>query len=161
MKVTILILIVIAFGFMIYVIKEKQCREEIRKNNQCKKEILKFKEYYELLDQWMINLEQGMCAENYFVKNNYQNIAIYGMGPLGFHLYQQLRESKKIHVLYAIDQKGTSVFPELVVKKPTESLSSVDAIIITVTSDYGSIASMLEKQIDCSMISLEEVVCEF
>ena len=45
-------------------------------------------------------------------------------------------------------------------KKPTEELPQVDAVIITVTAAYGSIASMLEEKVKFPIISLEEVVCE-
>ena len=120
----------------------------------------KFKEYYELLDQWMMNREQGISVENYCIKNGYKEIAIYGMGPMGNHLYEELSGSRKVQVSYAIDKRGTSIFPELSVKKPTEELPQVDAVIITVTAAYGSIVSMLEEKVKFPIISLEEVVCE-
>ena len=68
--------------------------------------------------------------------------------------------SRKVQVSYVIDKKGTSIFPELSVKKPTEELPQVDAVIITVTAAYGSIASMPEEKVKFPIISLEEVVCE-
>lgn len=124
------------------------------------KTMVKFKEYYELLDQWMMNREQGMSVESYCIKNGYKEIAIYGMGPMGNHLYKELLGSERVQVSYAIDKQGSSIFPELSVKKPTEELPQVDAVIITVTAAYGSIASMLEEKVKFPIISLEEVVCE-
>ena len=138
----------------------KKLREEREKERKTETAFLKFKEYYELLDQWMMNREQGMHTANYFIKNSYKTVAIYGMGQMGNHLYEELIDSKEVDVIYAIDKKGTSVFPELCVKKPTEELPSVDAVVITVLNSYSSIVSMLEEKMHSSMISLEEVICE-
>ena len=75
-------------------------------------------------------------------------------------MYKELLGSERVQVSYAIDKQGSSIFPELSVKKPTEELPQVDAVIITVTAAYGSIASMLEEKVKFPIISLEEVVCE-
>lgn len=157
----IIILLIIIIGLIIICsFKEKQLRDYQVKSMSYEKNMMKFKEYYDLLDQWMMNREQGMCIENYFLKSNYRNIAIYGMGPMGNHLYNELSKSDKVHVIYAIDKKGSTIFPELSIKKPTEELPEVDAVVITVTVSYGEIVPMLEEKICCSMVSLEEVICE-
>lgn len=149
-------------GFLlgISLITGKKLREEKEKRKKTETAVLKFKEYYELLDQWMMNREQGMHTGNYFIKNGYKTVAIYGMGPMGNHLYKELMDSKEVDIVYAIDKKGISVFSELCVKKLTDELPSVDVVVITVLNSYSSIVSILEEKMYSSMVSLEEVICE-
>lgn len=154
-------LIIIGYLIMVIIIINLTKKNKLLqvKNEKASNQISKFQEYYQLMDQWMMNQEQGLTTANYFEKNGYKTIAIYGMGILGKHLYMELVKSN-INVLYAIDQKGDSEFPNLHIHKLEDNLDEVDAVIITVTVSYGEIASKLEKKLNCSMISLEEVICE-
>lgn len=158
--INIALLIFFVFMVIMNMLKKKHLQQQTIVIKQYEKSLLKFREYYELLDQWMMNREQGMCVENYFAKNNYKSIAIYGMGSMGNHLYQELKQSSKVQVLYAIDKKGTSIFSELCVKKLSDDLPAVDAVIITVTLSYADIVLSLEEKLICPMISLDEVICE-
>ena len=133
--------------------------KKTKENRKMYKQAQKFREYYELMDQWMMNQEIGVSTANYCKKNGYETIAIYGVGILGKHLHYELKKGG-IHVKYAIDQNAKCAFEELKLCKPDELLDDVDAVIITVTGSYGSIAQRLEEKLDCPMISLEEVVCE-
>lgn len=150
--------IIILLGIIIY-FQQRIIYKKEREKITLHKQSLKFREYFELLDQWMMNREMGMSVANYCQKNGYETVAIYGMGILGKHLYHELNKSE-ICVKYAIDQNAKGPFDELKVCKPDEPLEEVDAVIITVTVSYGSIAQKLEEKLDCSMISLEEAICE-
>lgn len=145
-------------GIVIY-LQQKRINKIRKENAGIRSQFLKFREYFELMDQWMMNREIGMSTANYCKKNGYKTVAIYGMGILGKHLYHEL-ERDGIIVKYGIDRNGKSPFDELKLYRPEEELEQVDAVIITVTVSYGSIAKMLEEKMNCSMISLEEVICE-
>lgn len=113
-----------------------------------------------LLDQWMMNRNQGMHIENYFVKNGFESIAIYGMGSLGNHLYAELESSEKIRVAYAIDKKGYSMFEKLAVKQPIDTLEKVDIVVVTLVRGYNEVISLLKEKLSCPVVLIEEVICE-
>ena len=115
---------------------------------------------YGLLDQWMMNRDQGISIENYFVKNGFSTIAIYGMGSLGSHLYAELEDSDKVRIAYAIDKKGTSLFKGLTVMLPSDALVHVDVVVVTLVAGYGEVIEMLKKKISCPIVLIEEVICE-
>jgi len=114
----------------------------------------------ELLDQWMMNRDQGMHIENYFVKNGFGTIAIYGMGSLGNHLYAELESSEKIRVAYAIDKKGSSIFENLTVKQPIDTLEEVDVVVVTLVRGYNEVIALLKEKLSCPVVLIEEVICE-
>ena len=46
--------------------------------------------HYELLHHWFQLKEQNRSASEYFIRNNYDKIALYGWGVFGKHLYKDL-----------------------------------------------------------------------
>lgn len=135
-------------------------------NNEQKRQELKadkYYSYYSLMNQWMINLEQGMEVSNYFKKNNYNKIAIYGMRDLGVHLLEQLANSP-IKVAYGIDRADNIMllddYRDFIIKKPFDELEMVDVIVVTALNDFGEIKKNLLKKMGCTVVSLAEVICE-
>lgn len=130
-----------------------------RANNEKIKKIEKFKNYYNLLNQWLINKNEGKSLETYFLNNNYNTIAIYGMGELGNRLYEEIKNTN-IKVKYAIDKNADSVYSNLDVVNMEEDFEMVDVVVITATFDYDVIKDEISTKIDCPIISLEDVVYE-
>ena len=114
-----------------------------------------------LLNRWIMNMEQGYTPEDFFRNVGCNKIAIYGLGMLGEHLYQQLKDST-IEIAYGIDNKLTSVpglsEKHLQIKKVDESLDEVDAIVITTLKDIESIKKMLMQKMKCNIITIEDVL---
>lgn len=119
----------------------------------------KFKSYYNMLNQWLLLKQEGKSLEKYFVENGYKTIAIYGMGEMGIRLYEELRNSS-IEVKYAIDKNSSNTYSELTVVELEGELKSVDAVIVSAVFAFEEIEKELEKVIDCTVISLEDVVYE-
>lgn len=119
--------------------------------------------YYSVMNQWMYNWEQGMRVINYFKKNNYRTLAIYGMRDLGFHLLEQLKDSS-VKVAYGIDRSDNIILPAdyqgLIIKKPSDVLEVVDVMVVTAIVDFEEIKRHMLKKVQCDVVSLEEVVCE-
>lgn len=119
--------------------------------------IERYKEYYKLLNEWVLLKNEGKSLEQYLVENKYKSIAIYGMGELGCRLYEELKNSN-IEIKYAIDQSANDIDEELDVLSMEDDLDDVDAIIVTVTYAFDEIAEKLEDKIDCEIISLEDLI---
>ena len=117
----------------------------------------KFKQYYNMLVQWLILKQAGKSLEQYFIDHNYKTIAIYGMGEMGSRLYDELKETS-IVVNYGIDQEALGEYSELEVFSKEEDYLDVDAIIVTATFAFDVIEEELRSKVHCPIISLENVV---
>lgn len=121
--------------------------------------INKFKNYYNMLNEWLYLKQNGTSLDTYFKKNDYNSIAIYGMGEMGNRLYDELKQSD-IEVKYVIDKNATSVYSELEVLDPEEEFPEVDAIVVTATFAFDEIENSIENKVNCPIVSLEDVVYE-
>lgn len=141
---------IIAGGALSNYFKNKIISQENRK-------IDKFKNYYYMLNQWLLLKNEGKSLEKFFVDNGYKTIAIYGMGEMGNRLYEELQNSS-IEVKYAIDKNAGSTFSELVVCELDDNLTEVDVIVVTAIFAFDEIKEDLEAVADYPIISLEDVI---
>ena len=119
----------------------------------------KFKSYYNMLNQWLILKQEGKNLEQFFIDNDYNSIAIYGMGEMGNRLYEELKNTS-IEVKYAIDKNAESTYSELKVLDVEDDLTPVDAIIVSAIFAFDEIEEKLTEVVDYPVVSLEDVVYE-
>lgn len=119
----------------------------------------KMDSYYFLFNQWLIVRQEGKTLAEYFKKNNYRTIAIYGMKELGERLYDELKDSD-ITVKYIIDKNADDIYTDVDIVTPDEELEPVDVIVVTATFYYNEIEEMLFDKVDYPVISLEDVLYE-
>lgn len=117
----------------------------------------KFKGYYNLLNQWLMIKQEGKSLDEYFEKNGYKTVAIYGMGEMGNRLYEELKNTN-IEVKYAVDKNATSLYSELEVKELEDLLPEVDVVVVTATFAFNEISEKISDKFACPIISLEDVV---
>lgn len=84
-----------------------------------------------IMDQWANLRQEGRNLEEYFIKNGYLRIAVYGMGVVGKRLIKELKNSK-IQVVYGIDKNEDMVYTDLDVLTMNDELIKVDAVVVTV-----------------------------
>lgn len=141
---------VVAGGVTTSYLAGKQIEKKTEKVN-------KFKSYYNLLNQWLLLRQEGKSLVEYFKDNNYNSIAIYGMGEMGNRLYDELIASD-IKIKYAVDKEPETAYSELEVVGKDEVLESVDVMIVTAVFAFDEIKEELEGKADFPIISLEDVV---
>lgn len=129
----------------------------INSKNKKYDKAFKFKAYYELLNHWLSLRNKGISVEEYFVNNNYRNIAIYGMGELGTRLYEELKEGR-ICIKYAIDQNGGIPNSDLQIYDMNDELEEVDLIVVSAIFDYSAIEVQLQKKGNFKIVSLDSVI---
>lgn len=118
----------------------------------------RLKSYYDILNQWLIVKQKGNNLEKYFEENQIHKIAIYGMGQLGWRLYDELQNTG-IEIAYVIDQNAViNTHSDLIVYETEDDLPEVDAIIVTAVFAFDEIQQKLSGQISYPILSLEEVV---
>lgn len=113
-----------------------------------------------LMDQWTNIKQNGRNLEEYFFKNEYYRIAVYGMGVLGQRLIKEL-DNSKIQIAYGIDKNRDIVYTNLKVVTMEDELKKVDAVVVTVVKEFDAIQEKLLKKIECQVIAIEDILGEF
>lgn len=121
--------------------------------------VTRYESYWRTLDAWLRLKETGVKLESYFTANNMHSIAIYGMGMLGKHLYNELSHSS-IEIKYAIDRKAEAIQMDIRVYDPEDSFPQVDAIVVTAAYSYSYIRKKLVERGYRNIISLEHIIME-
>lgn len=130
-----------------------------KKREKSIKALRKAEVFYNLLDQWRSVEEAGVTLEELLLQRGYKKIAIYGIGKIGKHVFQDLKHGK-IDVCYGIDKGINCIYQDVEIRNPLDDLSEVDAIIVTAVMEYKSIKLELEKKTSIPIISLEEILFE-
>ncbi len=113
-----------------------------------------------IMDQWANLRQEGRNLEEYFIKNGYLRIAVYGMGVVGKRLIKELKNSK-IQVVYGIDKNEDMVYTDLDVLTMNDELIKVDAVVVTVVKEFDVICDAILKKTDCPVIAIEDILGEF
>lgn len=121
------------------------------------KKIDKFKSYYELLNTWLKEKQNGVVLTQYFNEKNIKKIGIYGMGELGNRLSKELQNTD-VEIVYAVDKSPINTFSELDVIGIDEVTDNVDAIIVTAIFAMDDITNELKEYVNVPIISLEDVI---
>lgn len=112
-----------------------------------------------LMIQWVKNNQNNKSLVDFFVKNNYKTVAIYGMSYVGQLLYQEL-QAADIQIKYVIDNAVLNVQVTCPVLTSRDELEAVDAVIVTPVFYYDAIKDSLISKISCPIISLESILYE-
>ena len=112
-----------------------------------------------LMNQWVKVKQEGKNLAEYFEREGYHEIAIYGMSYAGETLVDELQESN-IKIKYGIDKKANAIYADFDVISPDEELEEVDAIVVTSITFFDEIEELLSKKVDCPIISLEDILYE-
>lgn len=114
---------------------------------------------YCAFDRWLQIRQEGRTLAEYFEKNNYNTVAIYGMKELGERLLDELKDSD-ITVCYAIDKNADQLYADVDILTPEDELEPVDVIVVTAIYYFDEIAEMMGEKVDCPVVSLEDILYE-
>ena len=162
MSASVVIILIIEIVFAIcygkYIGKKE---ERVRKLNT------DFRNYYEVVSRWIIMKNSGRKLEEYFKSSGIKNVAIYGAGPLGEMVYQELQDSE-INIFYVIDQskKKFETLKENSIIHPSQikDMKMPDAIVITPMvhkSDIMDLLCSMNLPASVSFLVLDEIVNYF
>lgn len=112
-----------------------------------------------MMNQWVTIKQEGKNLADYFEKQGYKTIAIYGMSYVGERLLEELKGSD-IQVKYGIDKNAGNIFLDVNIVTMEDELETVDAIVVTPIFFFNDIEEELSKKIDYPIISLEDVLYE-
>ena len=112
-----------------------------------------------MMNQWVKVKQAGKSLAEYFKKEGYKNIAIYGMSYVGETLLEELKDTD-IHVAYGIDKGAESIYAEIDIVSPDDNLQEVDVIVVTAITFFEDIEEKLSKKVNCPIVSLEDILYE-
>ena len=120
----------------------------------------KLQQYYKLVCEWLEQKQQNEHITDYFKKHDIQKIALYGMGTLGWLLYEDLKDSE-IDIVCAYDWNAAIMGNPIEMKSPGEmqnGIEAVDAILVTPIGDFYGINKYITQYTDIPVLSLEDVI---
>lgn len=134
-------------------------QESTKKISQMREDGAKVHELYMASNQWLQLRQEGKSLAEYFKRNNYKTIAVYGMKDLGQRLCDELKGSG-VTVAYAIDKNADSIYADMDIVTPDEELAPVDVIVVTAITYFDEIEENLAAKVDYPIISLEDILYE-
>lgn len=113
------------------------------------------------LKRWLKIKNQGIELTRFFHKYNYRHIAVYGMGHLGESLYYELRNSD-VCIDYAIDRivSLADFEGELDILSWEDPFRTIDAVVVTLVTDYSETIKRLRERLECPVILMEDILRE-
>ena len=118
----------------------------------------KKQEFYDVFYKWLQKKETGKGLADYFIRNNYRRIAIYGMKELGELLCDELLGTDSVCIKYAIDKNTNMTYKNIPIVSPDSELPDVDLIVVTAIHYFNEIEDLLKQKVTCPVVSIEDVV---
>ncbi len=112
-----------------------------------------------LFHQWLTMKQEKKSISAYLEKNNFLNVAIYGMGDAGQALKNELAGSR-ICVRYGIDKRADEIYSDLEIMTLEGELPDVDAVIVTSVYFIYEVERELNKKMSCPVLSLQDILDE-
>lgn len=112
-----------------------------------------------MMNQWVKIKQEGKNLSEYFEKNGYQKIAVYGMSYAGETLVDELRGTE-IKVVYGIDKNVVNIYSDLEIVSMEDNLAMVDAVVVTAITFFDEIEEQLSQKVNCPILSLEDILYE-
>lgn len=138
-------------------LKYLKCGEKSKKSRAQEEKHIKYNRMFFILLNWLNLKNQGVEIEDYFIKRDYRNIAIYGMGYIGESLYYELYKGH-VNVKYAIDRLAADFRKEFPIYKIEDDLEPVDAVVLTTTEENEEIIQKVKEKLDCPVIMISEIL---
>lgn len=110
-----------------------------------------------LMNEWLIAKQEGKSITEYFKRNNYKSVAVYGLSYVGERVLDELKNSD-IEVKYGIDKNAEAMFADIEMYLPEDELPEVDAIIVTPVFFFDEIYTALSDKVSCPIISMEDIL---
>lgn len=115
-------------------------------------------DHFQLLNHWLELRNEGKSIVSYFEREGYGHIAIYGMAELANRLSEELAGTEVV-IDYGIDRDVSCTIARISeIYSPEDKLPETEVIVVTPYSSFDSIKEVLEKKVECPVVSLEEVI---
>ena len=132
---------------------------EIIKEQSVDNQLIKSSAAFSLAAKWLEIKQKGYSLSEYFKRNNYQSVAIYGMAVLGRRLYDEL-ENTDIEIRYLLDRNPNGMEKVLEFVSLQEKLT-VDVIVVTVAGAEKQLVQEIRMVGYDNVIGLSDILNDF
>ena len=117
-------------------------------------------ENYNAALQFLVAKQNGRKMEDYLKALGYNSVAVYGMNDLGNCVVRELKDSKTVRLLYALDQGSPKLYFDIDCYKLDEvpPNKKPDIVIVTLPYLYDEIHKDIERTLDRPTISITQLV---
>lgn len=122
---------------------------------QEKRQQEKYARLLKIMCRWLQNRQRNIKVSDILAEKGIRSVAVYGAGDVGRCLIAELSGSD-VSVQYVIDRRRLNL--EVPVYMAEEILPVVDCVIVTAVMDFDEICLKLVHKLDCSVISIEDIV---
>lgn len=150
LSIIVIQVIIIFFLFRIMRYYMDRTEEEIDK-------VQKGLEFYDILVRWLKLRQEHKALAEYFSKNGYETVAIYGMKEIGMLLLNELKQ-EGVPVLYAIDRNAREMSADIPIVEPSSEMPKVDVIIVTAPHYFDSIYLNLKEMTKAEIVPIEDML---
>ncbi len=115
----------------------------------------------QIMKTWLDLKNQGASISEFFDKYQYNRIVVYGFGCIGESLYYELCNSK-VNIDYVLDMNYClkDFKDELSILGWKDELWDVDAVIVTLVSNYNDVIERLRKIFTCPIFTMYELLLD-
>lgn len=110
-----------------------------------------------LMNKWIKIKHEGKNIGDYFERERYETVAIYGLSHVGERLLEELKGCG-IEVRYAIDRNAANIYSNVEVYSPEDDLPKTDVLIVTAVCFYEEIYNNLKDKVACPIVSLDTIL---
>lgn len=126
-------------------------------DSNLQKDLNKYRTYFRILDRWFVINEKGKTIADFFVRNGFETVLIYGYTSLADHMIYALKDSG-VQVLGYIDRRDGLKNTQIPIYNLERGFPIADVIVVTPTYDFEMIRKVLAEKIDSTIVSIEEVI---
>lgn len=120
--------------------------------------INKFTKYFNLMDRWTWILLTDRSIEEFFYKNSFYKVAIYGLGKIGDRLIENIDKIPEVTVVYAIDKSVAKVSNKFIVYDIEDDFPEADVVIVTPIFSFEEIKDKLASKVNIPIVSIDEII---
>lgn len=112
-----------------------------------------------IFDKWLLLKEKEVSLAQYFERNKISSVAIYGMGRLGRHLLEDLKQSR-VSVEFIIDKRQNIKNIELPIYDIEVAPMDVDTVVVALDYEYERVIQELEIKGYKNILLIEKLIDE-
>lgn len=121
------------------------------------KQLDKFRKTSYLYNQWLSLWEEGQSVVEYLHEHNYKKVAVYGMTPMGMHLYKEMT-ARNIDVSCFIDRNAKNLECEIPIYTLENNLPKVDIVIVALVEYEDKIKKDIQEEMQTDVLTIMELL---